>query len=88
MVKARIVGRPGRKGDTVVGTIRFLSENDSNLGEYPFSEKLADVAGMTTEEFEAHAVGKMKAKLRAQKLEEDWTRVQEVLEPLVVEAEP
>lgn len=86
MVKAVIVGQPARKGDNVVGTIRFLSEDDKNLGEYPFNEKLGDVAGMTTEDFEVHAVGKMKAKLRAQKLEEDWTRVQEVLGPLVVEA--
>lgn len=87
MVKARIIGRPARNGDNVVGRIRFISEDGKTLGEYPFKEKLVDVAGLSTKEFEVHALRKIRVKLKAAKLEEDWAKVQAVLRPLVVEAE-
>lgn len=87
MVKVEIIGPPARQGEYVVGTIRFLSEADANLGEYPFRERLEDLATLTTEEFTAHAVKKMKAKLKAERIEANWGKVQEILKPLEVEIE-
>lgn len=83
-MKVEIIEGPARQGDKAVGRIRFLRENDdANLGEFSFAEPLADIAAMTTEEFAAHAVAKIKPRLVAEKRDRDWTKVQEVLAPLV-----
>ena len=88
MVKVEIVGKPARKGGKVVGTIRFLSEDDKRLGEYPFSEDLSTVAGFeSTADFEAYAIGKVKKRLASERLEQDWAKVEKILGPLVVEDE-
>ena len=83
-MKVEIIDGPARQADKVVGTIRFLRENDdANLGEFRFSEDLDVVAKLTTDEFEAHAINKIKPRLVAEKRERDWAKVQEVLAPLV-----
>ena len=87
MVRAKIIGKPGLRGDNVVGTIRYLAEDGRILGEYPFEEKLVDIVDMSTEEFEAHAIKTMRAKLKASRLESNWSKTQEILGPLVIPEE-
>lgn len=85
MVKARIVGQPSRQNDSVVGTIRYLSDVDAVLGEYPFTIKFSEIIDLTTEQIEEKAIALIQSKLKQDKIEADWLKIQTLLAPLVIE---
>jgi len=87
MVKVKIIGQLGLTGKTVSGRIRFLSENDETLGEYDFAEPIDDIKDLSADEFTEHAVKKMRKRLKADKLSDDWAKTLRNLGSLIVEEE-
>jgi len=75
-----------RSGKNVVGTIQYLDEQGV-VAEYSFNVPLKTLAKMSLEEFRTHALNTLKDKLEMDYIEEQWARVQRMLEPIVVEEE-